>query len=132
MVIADTSVWIDFQRSPDSEVGRELDRLLARNEVVMVGPTLTEILQGSRSDAELEFFASRLTALSFLEAKQETWVSAGKLNQQLRQQGKLLALGDLMIATLALEYNLPVYSLNGDFDRVPGLQRHRTSQAESE
>ncbi len=72
MVIADTSVWIDFQRSPDSEVGRELDRLLARNEVVMVGPTLTEILQGSRSDAELEFFASRLTALSFLEAKQET------------------------------------------------------------
>ena len=131
MVIADSSVWIDFQRDPNSEAGRELDRLLAAGEVVMVGPVLTEILQGSRSEDEFDFFASHLTALSFLEAKQETWVSAGKLNQQLRQQDKLLALGDLMIATLALEYDLPVYSLNGDFDRVPGLQRHKASQVAS-
>ena len=43
MVIADSSVWIDFQRGPGSEVGRELDRLLTNDEVVMVGPVLTEV-----------------------------------------------------------------------------------------
>ena len=124
-MIADSSVWIDFQRAPDSEVGRELDRLLANNEVVMVGPVLTEVLQGARSEGELEFFASHLTALWFLETNQQTWVRAGELNHRLKQNGKILALGDLMIATLALEYNVPVYSLNGDFDRVPGLRRHQ-------
>lgn len=130
MLIADTSVWIDFQRDPQSEVGQELDRLLAAGEVVMVGPVLTEIIQGSRSVNELEFFATRLTALPFLEATQQTWVNAGHLNHLLRQEGKLMALGDLVIASLALEHDMPLYSLDGDFDRVPGLQRHRPSQSE--
>ena len=125
MVIADSSVWIDFQRAPDSAVGMELDRLLANNEVVMVGPVLTEVLQGARSEEELRFFASHLTALWFLEIDQGVWVRAGELNHQLKQNGKILALGDLIIATLGLENDLPVYSLNGDFDRVPGLRRHQ-------
>ena len=47
MVIADSSVWIDFQRNPDSEVGRELDHLLSNDEVAMVGPVLTEVLRGT-------------------------------------------------------------------------------------
>ena len=123
-------MWIDFQRDPNSEAGKELDRLLAAGEVVMVGPVLTEILQGSRSVNELEFFATRLTALSFLEATQETWVNAGQLNHLLRREGKLMALSDLVIATLALEHDMALYSLDGDFDRVPGLQHHRPSQSE--
>ena len=124
MVIADSSVWIDFQRDPGSEVGRELDRLLRNDEVVMVGPVLAEALQGARSEDELSFFASHLTVLSFLEANQDTWVRAGVLNNRLKREGKILALGDLMIATLALEHDMPVYSLNGDFDRVSDLRRH--------
>ncbi len=130
MVIADSSVWIDFQRDPQSEAGQELDRLLAAGEVVMVGPVLTEIIHGSRSVNELEFFATRLTALPFLESTQQTWVKAGKLNYLLKREGNVLALGDLMIASLALEHDMPLYSLDGDFDRVPGLQRHRPSQSE--
>ena len=124
MVIADSSVWIAFQRDPGSEAGIELDRLLTTDEVVMVGPVLTETLQGSRSGDELEFFASRLTALTFLETDQGTWLRAGELNFTLRQRGSMLSLGDLIISTLALYHGLPVYSLNGDFRRVPGLDLH--------
>lgn len=124
MIIADSSIWIDFQRDPDSEAGRELDQLLDADEVVMVGPVLTEVLQGARSEGELEFFSSHLTALLFLETSQETWVRAGALNHQLKQSGRMLSVGDLVISTLALEHDMPVYSLNGDFDRVPGLRRH--------
>ena len=90
MVIADSSIWIDFQRDPGSEAGRELDRLLAIDEVVMVGPVLTEVLQGARSEGEFEFFASHLTALLFLETSQDTWVRAGELNYQLKQHGNIL------------------------------------------
>ena len=90
----------------------------------MVGPVLTEVLQGARSEDELEFFSSHLTALLFLETSQECWVRAGELNYRLKQSGNMLSVGDLMISTLALQHDMPVYSLNGDFDRVPGLQRH--------
>ena len=112
MVIADSSVWIDFQRDPDSEAGRELDQLLSND---------------ARSEAELGFVSSHLTALSFLETTQETWVRAGELNHLLKREGKIMALGDLRIATLALEHDIPVYSLNGDFDRVSRLRRHQAS-----
>lgn len=125
MVIADSSIWIGFQRDPGSEVGREFDRLLADDEVVMVGPVLAEVLQGVRSESEFVFFASHLTALSYLEMDQDTWVKAGDLNRQLKQEGEMLALGDLVISTLALHHDIPIYSLNGDFDRVPGLRRHQ-------
>ena len=125
MIIADSSVWIDFQRNPGSRAGRELDRLLANNEVVMVGPVLAEILQGARSESEFVFFASHLTALSYLEMDQDTWVKAGGLNHRLKQKGEMLALGDLIISVLALGNDIAVYTLNGDFDRVPGLKRHQ-------
>lgn len=131
MVIADSSVWIDFQRDPDSQVGRELDRLLADGEVIMVGPVLTEVLQGSRSDSDFELLVDALSNLSFLESTQQMWEEAGKLNYLLKLEGRVLAMSDLMIATLALEHDIPVYSLNGDFDRVPGLQRHWPSRSES-
>ena len=127
MVIADSSIWIDSQRDPSSAVGMELDRLLANDEVVMVGPVLTEVLQGTGSDAEFAFYASRLIALPFLEADQATWVRAAELNFQLMRQGLRLSLGDLVISTLALSHDIPVYSLNGDFDRVPGLRHHEVA-----
>ena len=129
MVIADSSVWITFQRDPNSDAGRELDRLLAVDEVTMVGPVLVEVLQGSRSDEAFDFFASRLTALSYVETNQDTWVMAGELNLRLRRQGDMLSLGDLLISTLALKHDLTVYSLDGDFGRVPGLRLHEPGPA---
>ncbi len=125
MLIADSSVWIAFQRDPNSTAGKELDRLLDNDGVFMVGPVLTEVIQGARAQSELVFFASRLIHLPFLSTRQDTWVKAGELNNLLRQEGRMLAMGDLVISALALEHDVPVYSLDGDFNRVPGLRRHQ-------
>ena len=124
MPIVDTSVWIAFQRDPQSPAGRELDRLLEVDEVIMVGPVLTEILQGTRSSSEFVFFASRLTHLPYLETEQDTWVKAGELNRELRGSRRMLALSDLVISAIALEHDVPVFSLDGDFNRVPELKMH--------
>lgn len=124
MVIADTSVWITFQRDPRSAVGQEFDSLLAEDEVVMVGPVLAELLQGARSESEFEFFRLHLTALSFLETDQDTWTRAGELNYRLREHGSMLAFADLIIASLAMQHGIAVYTVDGDFGRVPGLALH--------
>ena len=88
----------------------------------MVGPVLTEILQGARSQDEFAFFADRLRSLEFLEVDQDTWTRAGHLNFQLKKQGRILAFADLIVSALAVQHDLPVYTINGDFQRVPGLQ----------
>ena len=41
----------------------------------------------------------------------------------------MLSLGDLLISTLALDHDLPVYSLDGDFQRVPGLRTYTLESA---
>ena len=128
MVIPDSSVWIAYQRSPDSPVGQELDSLLAGREVVLVGPVLVEILQGSRSESEWAFLAQHLSALEFLDADIETWLQAGKLGFQLRRQGLTIAFADLVISSLAIQHGLPVFTIDQDFQSVPGLQLHSPPQ----
>ena len=125
MVIADSSVWIVFQRDPASAVGREMDLLLARGDIVMVGPVLAEILQGSRSERELAFFADHLSSLTFRDADQATWVRVGELGFELRRQGLTLAFADLIISALATQYEVPLYTLDQDFQRIPGLQLYK-------
>mgnify|MGYP001337460635 CR=1 FL=1 len=122
MVIADSSVWITFQRDPNSDVGRELNTLLADDEVIVVGPVLTEILQGARSDREFAFLAERLRSLAFQSTDQDTWIQAGELNFQLKREGLTLAFADLIVSALAVQHGIPVYTINGDFQRVRGLR----------
>ena len=124
MVIADTSVWITFQRDPRSPVGQELDSLLAEDEVVMVAPVLAELLQGARSVSQFELLRLHLSSLSFLETDQNTWTRAGELNFRLREQGLMLSFADLIISSLAMQHSIPVYTIDGDFGRVPGLALH--------
>ena len=122
MVIVDTSVWIQFLRSRGSPEHGEVDGLLTRDEVVMVGPVMAEILQGARSIEEFEQLRIRLTALPYVEATRETWSRSGALSYQLRQQGNPVGLADLLISALALEHGHQIYSLDEHFQRVPDLQ----------
>ncbi len=122
MVIADTSAWIAFQTKPESKFGREFDSLLASDEIVMVGPVLTELLQGASTEDDFLFFAERLGALAFLEADQDTWIRAGRLNYQLRARGRIISMADLIVSALAIQHGIPVYTSARDYQEVPGLQ----------
>ncbi len=127
MVIADTSAWIAFQTKPDSKFGREFDSLLASDQIVMVGPVLAELLQGARSEDELTFFAERLGALEFLEADQDTWIRAGRINYQLRALGRIISMADLIVSALAIQHGIPVYTSTRDYREVPGLRIYESS-----
>lgn len=125
MVIVDTSVWILALKPGVSPERQALDRLLRQREVAMVGPVLAELLQGTRSPHELQELLVRLAALPYLAETQETWARVGSLSYELRQRGAPLALVDLLIASLALEHDCEVYTLDEHFQRVPGLILHQ-------
>ncbi len=121
MVVADTSVWIPFFNEPDSEEKRELDALIDADRLVMVGVVLAELIQGCRAAKEAETVTSRLAGLRFIETAFPTWRRAGEISFGLRRRGVTVPLSDLVIAALALEHHLDVYTVDPHFEKVPGL-----------
>jgi predicted nucleic acid-binding protein len=46
MILADTSVWIEYLRGTPTAAADELDERLAAHDVLMCGPVATELLTG--------------------------------------------------------------------------------------
>ncbi len=129
MVIVDTSIWLQFLKAVDPSVRIEMDLLRAKNDIAMVGIVLAEILQGSRSQQELEQLTDWLKALPYLDETQETWTKVGSLSFQLRRHGVTVPMADLLIAALAIEQDCQVYTLDEHFQRVPGLSLYEAGAA---
>ncbi|MCY4653813.1 MAG: PIN domain-containing protein [Dehalococcoidia bacterium] len=124
MVIADTSVWLDYINRPESPSGRTLDSYLTDDDIQMVGPVLTEILQGCVSQSDYDFWSSRLAEVSFIDTDKDTWLIASEVNYRLMRRGNMLGFADLIITSLALQHSLPLLTLDSDFERVDGLEVH--------
>jgi len=121
VVIADTSVWIEYFKGGHEPVRRALRDLIRSAQAILVGVVLTEVLQGCRSSKEADTVLSKLAGLRFLETTFSTWKSAGDLSASLRRKGITLPLSDLVIAALALEHQCEVLTLDPHFEQVPGL-----------
>lgn len=125
MVVADTAVWIEFFNDPESEEKRVIDLLIDRNELALVGPVLAELLQGCRTPAEADAILDHVSALPFLEMNFSAWQRAGELSSSLRRKGTTLSLMDVIIATIALEHDAEVFTIDPHFRSIPGLKLHR-------
>ena len=127
MILVESSVLMQVQRLPDSEEARELAALMASGEATVTGPVIMEYLRGARSTEELEFLAERLSSIDYLEADQQTWVIAGRLNNRLIRSGTRLPNMDVAIAATAIRHDVPLYTLDGGFKRIPELRLYQPS-----
>ncbi|MBI2918452.1 MAG: PIN domain-containing protein [Chloroflexi bacterium] len=129
MIVADTSVWIESFRRPGSPVVREMDLLLAEGDVAITGVVLAEVLQGARSESELERLKSLLGGLPLLQDDWSTWTLAGELSYKLRHQGQGVPLTDLAVAAVCIENDCALFALDQHFQRIPGLRLHEVGGA---
>jgi len=125
VVIADTSVWIPFFNRPESPEKQAIDALIDEDRLALAGIVLAELLQGCRTPKEADTILGKLTGVRFLETRFSTWKQAGELSASLRRKGVTVPLSDLIIAALALEHRCEVYTLDPDFERIPGLTLHK-------
>jgi predicted nucleic acid-binding protein len=121
VVVADTSVWIPFFNDPHSEEKRELDALIDLDRLVLVGVVLAELIQGCRTAGEAEATTSSLEGLRFIETTLSTWRRVGEVSFSLRRKAITVPLSDLVVAALALEHRLEIYTLDPHFKQIPGL-----------
>ncbi len=128
-VLLDSSVLIQAQRMPDSEASVHLGSLLASGEAVVTGPIVMEYIQGALSPEELDTLTERIISLDYLETDQMVWVTAGRLSNRLLRTGLSLTDADVIIAATAIRHNVPLYTLDKGFIRIPELELYEPSLA---
>ena len=103
-------------------MAQALEHGLVRGEVVTCGIVLYELIQGIKNSEEETLVLSAMQAVTHLEMSAELWIKAGRLSAHLRKNGDTLPFSDLVIATLALEHDFSILTIDTHFDLIAGLK----------
>jgi predicted nucleic acid-binding protein len=121
-ILPDTCAWIDFFKASPTRLAEKMETALVQGEVASCGVVLYELIQGMKSPGEGTLVLNAFQAVPHLEMTASLWIKAGRMSSQLRKKGQTLPLSDIVIATLALEYNCSVLTVDRHFDVIPGLK----------
>ena len=117
MVLADTSVWIDYFNGVVNWQTDRLDWLLDSQPVALGDLILTEVLQGFDQEAEFQRARTVLTLLPFYElGGYDLCLQAANNYRILRRQGVTVRKTiDVMIATGCIAWSLELLHNDRDF-----------------
>ena len=117
MILADTSVWIDFFNGNENKYTDALDIHLDSSTVVMGDLIFLEILQGFKNDKDYRQAKNALQALGQYEMlNSELALISADNYRQLRKKGiTIRRTTDVIIATFCIESRLPLLFCDRDF-----------------
>ena len=98
--------------------------LLLENAVSTCGVVMFEVLQGIKSEGEKNKILGVLASLPYVEMTRKLWHRAADLSILLKKNGVNLPLSDILIAAIAAENELSVYTLDNHFKQIPNLKLH--------
>ncbi len=116
-ILVDTSAWIEFFRKKDPYYQAILE-FIDNGRICCVGIVLAELLQGAKSQRELEVLKEFMHVFDFLPESTEMWKKAGELSYLLRQKGKATGLSDCYISITAISNNVPLLTLDRHFETI--------------
>jgi predicted nucleic acid-binding protein len=118
--VVDTSVWIDFFSGRSARYVETLEQLLtAGDDVCLCGVVLAEILQGVRSEIDYRKTKAYLEFLLYLPMDRRTFERAAEIYRSLRRRGVTVRKPvDCMIASVAIEQDIPLLHNDRDFDPI--------------
>ena len=113
-VLVDTSAWIEFFRKKEPYYNIIME-LTDNDKTCCIGIILAELLQGSKSEKELNTIKEFLHVFDFLTESIELWEKAGELSYNLQRKGKTAGLSDCYIAVVAKSNNVKLLTLDNHF-----------------
>lgn len=118
MVIADTSIWIDYFNGVDNQYTDALDNGLVEGIIAIGDIIFLEILQGFKSDNDYNLAKKTLSALEQYEMLGQNQVlNAANNYRELRKKGiTIRKTNDVIIATFCIENKMPLLFLDKDFN----------------
>jgi len=132
MIIADTSIWIDYFNGIESQYTDALDTGLAEGIIAIGDIIFLEILQGFKSDKDYNLAKKTLSTLEQYEMLGHNQVLKAADNyRKLRKKGiTIRKTNDVVIATFCIENKIPLLFLDKDFNPfvkhlglIDGLQK---------
>lgn len=118
MVIADTSVWVDFLRGSKAAYCERMALLLEEQSVALCDRVLQEVLQGVRGDRDFRTLRVRLLALPCFNLGGHALALAAARNyRRMRRLGVTpRSATDVLIATFCIEEDHELLHNDRDFD----------------
>lgn len=113
--LIDTSAWIEYLNKTSHPISKEIESALLLNTAVTSQIILAELLQGAKSEKEVDLILDLPSVVKILEDGPSTWQEAGLLANKLRKEGKTLPLIDCFLAVLAQEHKASILSLDKHF-----------------
>ena len=120
MIVADTSVWIDYVKGIDAPHTNILDYELIYNRVVTGDIIMVEFLQGFKNDREYLIAKQIMENLEYRDfLGKEIAIQAANNYRKLRRQGITVRKTiDVIIATFCIENRFPLIHNDRDFDPI--------------
>jgi hypothetical protein len=126
VILADTSVLIDYLRGAETAATRLLDELVRQQVRVHLAPvTIQEILQGARDEQEWRKLHAYLTTqpVARLRDPVASHADAARIYFDCRRQAITLRSAiDCMIAQIALDHDLALLHDDRDFEKMRSVR----------
>ncbi len=118
-VLADTCIWIEYFKG-EPAVSKRLEVLIEKGVVYTCGVVLYELFQGIRNKNEKVVLEEVFKGLFYVEVSSQTWLGAAILAKDLKRKGITLPPSDILLAQLAIENNLKIFTIDTHFQEIPG------------
>lgn len=120
-VLIDSSVWIAAASAKNKEC-LALKRLIKANEAIFIAqPIHVEVCQGARTEEEFHKLWEAFLGFEILEITDRHWGLSAWNYFRCRKKGLTVSTIDCLIATLAKEYRIPLWTLDKAFPKMRGI-----------
>jgi len=109
VILADTSVWVDYFRKTTTAVDEKMKEYLTARQVCALSVVFGELLQGVRDDREEKIVLEFWVNLPHME-EDGLFIDAGRLSYQNKLHTKGVGLIDCVILAAAKRYQLEVWT----------------------
>ncbi len=112
-LLVDTSIWIEYFKGDKSV--QEIIHDNKNYKVFIIGPVITELILGIKTQKEKEKFTMCINALPKLQITDNDWIDAGNIGNTLRKKGVTVPLPDLIIFSIAKKNGCALFTLDKHF-----------------
>ncbi|MBN1995913.1 PIN domain nuclease [candidate division KSB1 bacterium] len=123
MIVADTSVWIDYVKGIEAPHTNLLDHELVHNRIITGDLIITEFLQGFRNNKDYEAAKEIMESLEYFDfvGKEIALQSAQNFRRLQRSGITVRKTIDVIIATFCIENGFELLHNDCDFDPMEEL-----------
>jgi predicted nucleic acid-binding protein len=115
VVLVDSSAWIEAaRRAGSADAKATLAGLLEADAAFITGPVLLEVLGGAKV-SERELLRHSLASVPYRAVPDAAWREGADLSARFRQEGLTAPWNDVLLAALAIRWDVRVFALDDHF-----------------